>query len=152
MPNSYGTNTLTVPATSMSSPVGAVIVSVSPFSLSLYYELVSDEEFFVPILPTIKTPPPSLHGEWKVIEIDEKTSYKVQTHCDVGLEWIVEDQEVGEIICTLCCRTYKKDSTEGINNHIRSYMHLNRYLVGAGSLSCLVFYFSTCRIGACWLW
>ncbi|KHJ93038.1 hypothetical protein OESDEN_07056 [Oesophagostomum dentatum] len=59
---------------------------------------------------------------------DGKEQIYVQTQGDVGLEYVVDDQENQEVVCTLCACWFPRGMDQDINNHIRSYQHLNHYL------------------------
>uniref|UniRef100_A0A1I7XCI0 DUF4065 domain-containing protein n=1 Tax=Heterorhabditis bacteriophora TaxID=37862 RepID=A0A1I7XCI0_HETBA len=55
-----------------------------------------DDDFFVMMASTIPKAERNLHGKWKDVEVDGGTTYRIQTQCDVGLEYVVEDQENDE--------------------------------------------------------
>ncbi|EYB87278.1 hypothetical protein Y032_0266g730 [Ancylostoma ceylanicum] len=86
-----------------------------------------DDGFFVPMSSNIPKAPWTLHGKWTEVKEGDEEFY-VQTQSDVGLEFVVDDQENQEVICTLCARWFPRGMDQQINNHIRSYRHLNHYL------------------------
>ncbi|KAK5979823.1 hypothetical protein GCK32_000720 [Trichostrongylus colubriformis] len=75
-----------------------------------------DEKFFVPMKSSIPKAPTELHGKW------------IEIKGDVGLEFVVDDQENQEVVCILCAQWFARGMDTLINNHIRSYDHLHHYL------------------------
>ncbi|RCN36055.1 hypothetical protein ANCCAN_18064 [Ancylostoma caninum] len=86
-----------------------------------------DDGFFVPMSSNIPKAPWNLHGKWTEVK-EGNEEFHAQTQSDVGLEFVVDDQENQEVICTLCARWFPRGMDQQINNHIRSYRHLNHYL------------------------
>ncbi|VDP16214.1 unnamed protein product [Heligmosomoides polygyrus] len=86
-----------------------------------------DEKNFVPMSSTVPKAPKKLHGSWIQMK-EDKDVFFVQTQGDVGLEFVVDDQENQEVVCTLCAQWFPRGMDTLINNHIRSYSHLNHYL------------------------
>ncbi|KAE9414688.1 hypothetical protein Angca_001069 [Angiostrongylus cantonensis] len=89
--------------------------------------LFFDEKFFVPLSSKVPRAPRMLRGHWSEIKEGKEISY-VQTQGDVGLEFIVDDLENEEVVCTLCARWFARGMDTIINNHIRSYAHFYHYL------------------------
>ncbi|KAK6745156.1 hypothetical protein RB195_011709 [Necator americanus] len=86
-----------------------------------------DDAFFVPMSSNVPKAQWNLHGKWTEMKENNKETW-IQTQSDVGLEFVVDDQENQEVVCTLCAQWFPRGMDQQINNHIRSYQHLNHYL------------------------
>ncbi|VDL74250.1 unnamed protein product [Nippostrongylus brasiliensis] len=86
-----------------------------------------DEKLFVPMSSTVPKAAKQLHGEW-IQEKEDKEVFYIQNQGDIGLEFVVDDQENQEVVCTLCAQWFARGMDTLINNHIRSFDHLNHYL------------------------
>ncbi|WKY02711.1 hypothetical protein Q1695_016180 [Nippostrongylus brasiliensis] len=86
-----------------------------------------DEKLFVPMSSTVPKAAKQLHGEW-IKEKEDKEVFYIQNQGDIGLEFVVDDQENQEVVCTLCAQWFARGMDTLINNHIRSFDHLNHYL------------------------
>ncbi|CAI5444791.1 unnamed protein product [Caenorhabditis angaria] len=84
-----------------------------------------DERYFVPYPPSIKQMAYMDKGKWTTVK---DTEMLIQTQCDVGLEYMVEDEDNDEVVCTMCARVYPRNNPDVINYHIRSIQHLKQYL------------------------
>ncbi|CCG28285.1 C2H2-type domain-containing protein [Caenorhabditis elegans] len=78
--------------------------------------------FFVPYSPTVTNAETDVKGVWKV-----NREVLVQTQCDVGLEFMVEDEAANEVTCQCCWQVFSKNPIF-VNQHIRSYAHLKQYI------------------------
>uniref|UniRef100_A0A1I7TBE8 C2H2-type domain-containing protein n=1 Tax=Caenorhabditis tropicalis TaxID=1561998 RepID=A0A1I7TBE8_9PELO len=81
-----------------------------------------DPKYFVPYSPTIHNIDTEIKGVWKVDK-----DVLIQTQCDVGLEYMVEDEQANEVVCQCCWKIFSKNLVF-VNQHIRSYEHLKQYI------------------------
>lgn len=81
-----------------------------------------DPSFLVPYPSTINNIDTQEKGVWKM-----NKDVLIQTQCDVGLEYMIEDDNAREVTCQLCWKVFSNNSVF-VNQHIRSFDHLKQYI------------------------
>ncbi|UMM23151.1 hypothetical protein L5515_004007 [Caenorhabditis briggsae] len=91
-------------------------------SAAMSYRISFDPSYFVPYSSTIFNIDTEVKGVWKV-----NKDVLIQTQCDVGLEYMIEDEKSNEVACQCCQKVFSKNPVF-VNQHIRSYDHLKQYI------------------------
>ncbi|CAB3402487.1 unnamed protein product [Caenorhabditis bovis] len=84
-----------------------------------------NDEYFAPYPPTVTKMAVTPKLRWEYVK---DTDMLIQTLCDVGLEYVVEDDDHDEVVCTLCVRKYSRSEPTVLNYHVRSLNHIKQYL------------------------
>ncbi|KAF8357892.1 hypothetical protein PRIPAC_92887 [Pristionchus pacificus] len=87
-----------------------------------------DDSYIVPLESTVPLLPKDPHGKWITESVGEQVTWKYQEQTDVGLEYVVEDADLGIAVCTLCARSYSLGESCQMGRHVRSMQHLMQYM------------------------
>ncbi|GMR41477.1 hypothetical protein PMAYCL1PPCAC_11672, partial [Pristionchus mayeri] len=85
-------------------------------------------EYCVPVASSVQLLPRESHGKWVTESVGDEVAWKYQTQTDVGLEYVVEDVDLGMAVCVLCARSYALGDNCMMGRHVRSVQHLQQYM------------------------
>ncbi|CAD6188276.1 unnamed protein product [Caenorhabditis auriculariae] len=84
-----------------------------------------DEEALVPWVSSVPPLETEQRGSWKEVVL-ETNNVRAQSQCNIGLNYLVDDEDADEMVCLLCAQVFQRSSS--VYWHFRTKDHTIRYI------------------------